>query len=166
AFLGDPFHAGRADDRGVVLSYGLWARRFGSDRGIIGRQITLNGTQRTVVAVMPRQFEWPAITTMPSRAGGPQLWIPGALRDLPRTPADRADQDLSPNRTAGYVRAVARLKDGVTIEQAQREADMIAARIGNAHPDTDGARGASIVALRAQFYGPMQRTLLILAGAV
>jgi putative ABC transport system permease protein len=166
AFLGDPFHAGRTDDRAVVLSYGLWARRFGSDRGIIGRQITLNGTQRTVVAVMPRRFEWPAITTMPSRAGGPQLWIPGALRDLPRTPADRADQDLSTNRTAGYVRAVARLKDGVTIEQAQREADMIAGRIGHAHPDTDGGRGASIVALRAQFYGPMQRTLLILVGAV
>jgi putative ABC transport system permease protein len=64
------------------------------------------------------------------------------------------------------VRAIARLKDGVTIEQAQREADMIAARIGNAHPDTDGGRGASIVALRTQFYGPMQRTLLILVAAV
>jgi putative ABC transport system permease protein len=166
AWLGDPFHTGRADDRAVVLSYGLWARRFGSDPAIIGRQITLNGTQRTVVAVMPRRFEWPAITTMPSRAGGPQLWVPGALRDLPRTPSDRADQDLSTNRTAGYVRAVARLKNGVTIEQAQREADMIAARIGKAHPDTDGARGAVVVALRTQFYGPMQRALLILVGAV
>lgn len=166
ALLGDPFHTGRADDRAVVLSYGLWARRFGSDPAIIGHQITLNGTQRTVVAVMPRRFEWPAIATMPSRASGPQLWIPGALRDLPRTPSDRADQDLSTNRTAGYVRAIARLKDGVTIEQAQREADMIAARIGDAHPDTDGGHGASIVALRTQFYGPMQRTLLILVGAV
>jgi len=166
ALLGDPFHLGHADDRAVVLSYGLWTRRFGSDPTIIGRQITLNGTPRTVVAVMPRRFEWPAITTMPSRASGPQLWIPAALRDLPRTPSDRADQDLSTNRTAGYVRAIARLKDGVTIEQAQREADMIAARIGHAHPDTDGARGASIVGLRTQFYGPTRRALLILVGAV
>jgi putative ABC transport system permease protein len=164
--LGDPFHTGRADDRAVVLSYGLWTRRFGSDPTIIGRQITLNGTPRTVVAVMPRRFEWPAITTMPSRASGPQLWIPAALRDLPRTPADRGDQDVSTNRTAGYVRALARLKDGVTIEQAQREADMIAGRIGRAHPDTDGARGANIVGLRAQFYGPTRRALLILVGAV
>jgi putative ABC transport system permease protein len=166
ALLGDPFHTGRADDRAVVLSYGLWARRFGSDPTIIGREITLNGTARTVVAVMPRRFEWPAITATPGRAAGPQLWIPSALRDLPRTPSDRADQDLSTNRTAGYVRAIARLKEGVTIEQAQREADMIATRIGTAHPATDGARGASLVALRTQFYGPMRRTLLILVGAV
>ncbi len=166
ALLGDPFRAGRADDPAVVLSYGLWVRRFGADPAIIGRQITLNGTARTVVAVMPRQFEWPAITATPGRGGGPQLWIPGAVHDLPRTPSDRADQDLSTNRTAGYVRAVARLKDGVTVEQAQREAEMIAARIGGAHPETDGARGARIVPLRTQFYGPMQRTLLILVGAV
>ncbi|HEU4936549.1 MAG TPA: ABC transporter permease [Vicinamibacterales bacterium] len=166
ALLGDPFHAGRADDRAVVLSYRLWARRFGSDPGIVGRQITLNGTPRTVVAVMPQEFEWPAITPTPGRAAGPQLWIPGASRDLPRTPTDRPDQDLSANRTTGYVRAVARLKGGVTVEQAQREADMIAARIGQMHPDTDGARGALIVPLHTQFYGPLQRTLLILAGAV
>ena len=166
ALLGDPFHAGRADDPAVVLSYGLWARRFGADPAIIGRQITLNGTARTVVAVMPRQFEWPAITATPGRAGGPQLWIPGMVRDLPRTPVDRPDQDLSTNRTTGYVRAVARLRDGVTVEQAQREADLIAARTGKAHPDTDGARGAAIVPLRTQFYGSLQRTLLILVGAV
>ena len=101
--LGDPFHAGRADDRAVVLSHDLWARRFGSDPSIVGREITLNGMSRTVVAVMPRQFEWPAITATPGRSGGPQLWIPGAVGDLPRTPSGRADQDLSTNRTAGYV---------------------------------------------------------------
>ncbi len=166
ALLGDPFHAGRADERAVVLSHGLWARRFGSDPSIVGREITLNGTSRTVVAVMPRQFEWPAITATPGRSGGPQLWIPGAARDLPRTPSDRADQDLSTNRTAGYVRAVARLRDGVTVEQAQREADMVAVRIGKAYPDTDGSRGASVVPLRTQFFGPVQRALLVLVGAV
>lgn len=165
--LGNPFHAGSADDHAVVLSYGLWVRRFAADRSIIGRQIILNGTARTVVAVMPRQFEWPAITATPgSLADGPQLWIPGVSRDVPRMPVDRPDQDLSANRTAGYVRAVARLKDGVTLAQAQNEADTIATRIGRAHPDTDGARGAAIVPLRTQFYGHVQRTLLILVGAV
>ena len=164
--LGDPFHTGTADDREVVLSYGLWARRFGSDPAMVGRQITLNGTVRTVVAVMPADFDWPAVTATPSHVNGPQLWIPGAVRDLPRTPADRADQDLSANRTAGYIRAVARLKDGITIDQAQREADLVAARIGQLHPETDGVRGASVVPLRAQFFGQLQRTMLVLVGAV
>src|SRR4051794_27375861 len=127
--LGDPFHAGGADDRAVVLSYGLWTRRFGADSSIIGRHITLNGSARTVVAVMPQQFNWPAITATAGTAAGPQLWVPGASHDIPRTPADRPDQDLSVNRTAGYVRAVARLKDGVSLEQAQREAEMVADRI-------------------------------------
>ena len=166
ALLGDPFHTGNADDRAVVLSYGLWARRFGSDPAIVGRQITLNGSLRTVVAVMPADLEWPAITATPSRLSGPQLWVPGATHDVPRTPADRADQDLSANRTSGYIRAVARVKDGVTTEQAQREAEVVASRLGQLHPETDGARSVSIVPLRTQFYGPVQRTLLILIGAV
>ena len=164
--LGDPFHTGSVDDRAVVLSYGLWARRFASDPGIVGRQITLNGSARTVVAVMPADFDWPAITATPSRSSGPQLWVPGAIHDVPRTPADRADQDLSANRTSGYIRAVARLKDGITIEQAQREAEVVAARLGRLYPETDGTRGASVVPLRTQFYGAVQRTLLILIGAV
>jgi putative ABC transport system permease protein len=164
--LGEPFHAGRADDRAVVLSYGLWTRRFGADSSIIGRHITLNGSARTVVAVMPQQFNWPAITATAGTAAGPQLWVPGASHDIPRTPADRPDQDLSVNRTAGYVRAVARLKDGVSLEQAQREAEMVASRIGRAHPETDAAHGAILAPLRSQFYGPMQRTLLILVGVV
>src|SRR4051794_3019556 len=62
ALLGDPFHANRADSRDVVLSYGLWTRRFGSDRSIAGRNIILNGSSRRVVAVMPANFAWPAIT--------------------------------------------------------------------------------------------------------
>ena len=164
--LGDPFHGGAADDRAVVLSYGLWVRRFGADRAIIGRQIVLNGSARTVMAVMPREFGWPAITALPTTGHGPELWIPGTTRDVPRTPVDRPDQDLSQNRTAGYVRAVGRLKDGVTVAQAQREAEMVAARIGRAHPETDGARGAAVVALREQFFGHVRQALFVLIGAV
>jgi predicted permease len=166
AMLGNPFHAGRADDRAVVLGYGLWVRRFGSDRGIIGRQIVLNGTARTVVAVMGRDFEWPAITALPTTGTGPELWIPGAVRDLPRTPRDRADEDLSANRRAGYIRAVARLADGTTVAQAQSEAELVARRIGQEHPDTDGGRGATVVPLRAQFFGHVRQPLGILVGAV
>ena len=160
--LGDTFHANRADERDVVLSYGLWVRRFGSDPAIVGRTITINGTARTVVAVMPREFDWPAVTGTPGLGEGPELWIPGISRDVPRTPVDRLGDDLASNRQAGYIRAVARLKDGVTIEQAQREAEAIAARIGREHPREDGGRGAVLVPLRTQFYGSVRQPTLIL----
>ncbi len=164
--LGEPFHAGAAQAEAVVLSYGLWVRRFGADRGIVGRHITLNGSSRTVVAVMPREFDWPMITGTPSTLNGPQLWIPGTAGEVPRTPRDRSDPDLSTNRETQYIRAVGRLRADVTVEQAQREAEIVAARIGRVHPETDGTRGAVVVPLRTQFYGHLRRPLLVLVGAV
>jgi putative ABC transport system permease protein len=115
---------------------------------------------------MPSNFEWPAITGAPNNLNGPQLWIPGSIADVPRTPSDRADQDLSTNRNAQYLRAVGRLKAGVTLAHAQREADAIAVRIGQLYPDTDGTRGAVIVPLRTQFFGHLRQPLLILGAAV
>jgi putative ABC transport system permease protein len=164
--LGEPFHAGRADPRAVVLSHGLWLRRFGGDPGIIGREITLNGASRHVAAVMREDFGWPAITTRPGTVGGPELWIPGAVHDIPRTPADNPAEDLSANRSLGILRAVARLREGVTLEQAQREADVIARQLETEHPDTDQGRGALVVPLRTQFFGPSTQPLLVLLGAV
>ena len=163
--LGDTFHAGRADERDVVLGYGLWLRRFAGDRSIVGRTITINGTARTVVAVMPPEFEWPAITATPSLVDSPELWIPGTAREIPRTPVDRPDDDLAANRRAGYIRAVARLKDGVTIEQAQHEAQAIAERLARQYPKDDGGRGAVLVPLRAQFFGEVRQPMLMLLGA-
>ena len=164
ALLGDPFHAGRADERDVVLSYGLWTRRFASDRGIVGRQIMLNGTARRVVAVMPREFDWPAVTATPGHFTGPELWIPGTDQDIPRTPGDQ--QNLAANRSAGYLRAVGRLKSGVTIEQARQEAQAIAVRLGQQYPAEDGGRGATLVALPVQFFGHLRQPTLVLLGAV
>src|SRR5215211_4816125 len=160
ALLGDPFHGGTADDHAVVLSYGLWTRRFGGDRGIIGRQIVLNGTARTVLAVMPAAFDWPVVTANPSHPPGPELWIPGTVRDIPRTPVDQPD--LAANRTAGYLRAVLRLKDGVTIEQARQEAQAIAVRLGEQYPAEDGGRGATLMPLTTQFVGHLRQPMLVL----
>ena len=162
--LGDVFHSGRVDEQVVVLSHGLWTRRFGGDRSIIGRRLVLNGSARTVVAVMPAAFDWPVITGNPSRLPGPELWIPGTVRDVPRTPADQPD--LAANRTAGYLRAVVRLKDGVTLDQARQEAQAIAARLGQQYPVEDGGRGATIVPLTTQFVGHLRQPMSILFGAV
>ena len=164
ALLGDPFHAGRADDRDVVLSYGLWTRRFAADRSIVGRQIVLNGTARTVVAVMPPEFDWPTVTANPGHQTGPELWIPGTIGDIPRTPVDQAN--LATNRRIGYLRAVARLRDGATIEQARLEAQAIADRLAQQYPADDGGRGATFVALDWQFFGNLRQPMAVLLGAV
>jgi putative ABC transport system permease protein len=162
--LGDVFHSGSADDQGVVLSHGLWMRRFGGDRGIIGRRLVLNGLSRTVIAVMPAAFDWPVITATPSRLAGPELWVPGTVDDIPRTPVDQPN--LAANRTAGYLRAVVRLRDGVTPEQVRQEAQAIAGRLGQLYPAEDGGRGATLVPLRTQFVGHLRQPMLILFGAV
>ncbi len=164
--LGDPFHAGSADPRAVVLSYGLWVRRFGADRSIVGREITINGTSRRVAAVMPREFTWPGITG--SSIGGPfpELWIPGGAQDLPRTPADNPAEDLSANRRLGILRVIARVRDDIPTPRAASEVDVVAARLAREYPDTDGGRGAVVVPLREQFLGPVMRPLVVLLAAV
>jgi putative ABC transport system permease protein len=164
ALLGDPFHTNRADDRAVVLSHGLWTRRFAADPHIVGREITLNGTARTVVAVMPAEFDWPTVTATPTHMPGPQLWVPGTVRDIPRTPTEQPD--LAANRTAGYLRAVVRLKDGVTLDQARQQAQAIASRLGQQYPVEDGGRGATLVPLTEQFLGHLRQPMLVLLGAV
>ena len=163
--LGDAFHSGAVDPRAVVLSHRLWTRRFGSDRSIVGRQIMLNGSAHTVVAVMPETFDWPAITAIPGHFDGPELWVPGTNRDIPRTPIETS-QDLSTNRRSGYLRAVARLKEGVTIEQARREAELIAERLARLYPNDDGGRGATVLPLREQFVGHVRRPMIVLLAAV
>jgi putative ABC transport system permease protein len=165
--LGDTFHAGRADSRDVVLSYGLWTRRYGSDPSIVGRDVTINGTARRVVGVMPADFGWPTITGRGSSTSAPpELWIPAAGHDIPRTPGDDPAQDLGSNRQAGFLRAVGRLKDGLTLAQAQAAAEALANRLAIEHPREDGATGAVIQPMREQFFGVVRQPLLILLGAV
>jgi predicted permease len=162
--LGDAFHDGRADPSSVVLAYGLWMRRFGGDPAIVGRAITLNGRPRQVVAVMRRDFFWPFINSAPSSDTGPELWVPGGPGDVPRT-AINEDLDVTDNRTAGYLRLVARLKPGVTARQADAEARAVGERLSSEHRE-DGGATAMIVPLDRQLFGALERPLYVLAGAV
>ncbi len=157
----------RVDQRDVVLSYGLWTRRFAADPTIVGRDITINGTSRRVVAVMPSEFQWPAITSRStSNAPAPELWLPGNHQDVPRTPKDDPTEDLATRRGGSYLRAVARLADGVSTAQAQREAEAIATRLAALHPTDEGGRSAALQPIRDQLFGTVERPLLILLGAV
>jgi len=163
--LGETFHAGTTDPNAVVLSHRLWLRRFNQDPSIVGRTVVLNKRVRTVAAVMPREFTWPMVTARPAPGdAGPELWVPGGPGDIPR-PAIDEDVDLRTNRSAGFLRAVARLKPGVTVTQARAEAAAVAQRLSRTYAEDDG-RGATIVPIRDQVSGGYRRPLVVLAGAV
>jgi predicted permease len=131
----------------VVLSHGLWQRRFGSDPGIAGKTLTLNGEGHTVVGVMPPQFQFPRREV--------ELWVPVAF-----TPQEAA------NRGRHYLQVVARMKPGVTLEQAQADMTTVAARLQQQYPDQNTDLGAAVMPLHEQVAGDIKPALLILLGAV
>jgi putative ABC transport system permease protein len=105
---------GRPDAPPVaVLRHRAWVSYFGSDPGILGRTIRLNGEPRTIVGVMPHRFTWHAA----------DVWIP--------TPIDRAEPD-APTASRNFQ---ARLKRGVTLQQAEAQLNVIAARRARTHPE-------------------------------
>ncbi len=110
----------------VILSHGLWERRFGSDRSIIGRTIRLNREDYAVIGVMPASFRLLGFT--------PQLWAPLVLSDSDRTEAARKDRSLL---------LFARLAPGVSIQRARAELDILAKRAAADFPKIEKRWGAS-----------------------
>ncbi|WP_415907373.1 ABC transporter permease [Oleiharenicola sp. Vm1] len=106
-------------DKAVLLSDALWKSDFGGDPGILGKPIRVNGTAATVVGIMPPKFQFPA---------NEQLWIPVNTSFPPRARNDRNIQTVN---------IIARLKPGVTLEQAQNEIDVVAKQFAKAYPDTN-----------------------------
>ena len=120
AFPIDPKQFGNPDPKlppnKVVLSYGLWQRRFGGDPSVIGKTIRLDGWGSLVIGVLPRDFR----IYLPPDAGMPtniDAWgvLPSNISDF--------------ERQAAWLTVVTRLKDGVTLEQAQDDMDRLAARL-------------------------------------
>ncbi|WP_164021803.1 ABC transporter permease [Pyxidicoccus trucidator] len=150
----------------VVLSHGLWRRRFGGDPGVLGRTVRLNDVSYEVVGIMPERFEWPTIA--PSHASAsepPQLWVPAIHRDIPQLGPDTA-QDTSAWRDGNYLRVVGRLKPGVTAEGATRAMETIAGRLALEYPETNAKSGIRLVPLREQLVGNVQAVLWVLLAAV
>jgi putative ABC transport system permease protein len=134
-------------DSVMMLSYGLWQRRFGGDKNIIGKTVALSGATRTVIGVMPPEFRFPSKDT--------EFWTPLA----PPT-------DLKEQRSAFWLNVIGRLKPGVTLEQARAEMETIAKRLEQQYPDANSNFGTNLVPLREQTVGPVRPALLILLGAV
>ena len=133
----------------IVLSEGAWQRLFGGDHAIIGRALTLSGTAYTVIGVMPAAF---VIENPPIEA-----WISmGRVRE---SFGDRGNH-------AG-ISVVARLKPGVTIDQARTDIDAIAARLAQDYPATNGNIGVLVDPLHEWLVGrDLTRALMVLLGAV
>jgi putative ABC transport system permease protein len=155
-FLGRTFAAGE-DAPGrppvAVLSHELWQRRYGSDPGVIGRSVMVDGVGYTVVGVMPPSFRFP--TTIPGDAVAPiDLWIP--LR-----PADDLDDRGSHNFWA-----VARLAEGTTLETARAAMATIAANLGRTYPGSNQDLGVTVKRLQDHVSGNVRPALLMMLGAV
>src|SRR5687768_12647659 len=126
--------------RVAVISYGLWQRRFGGDTNIVGRKIALNEQPTTIVGVMPAEFGW-HIRRGTQASKPADIWIPLRI----------SNEMLM--RRGRFASSVARLKPGVTIDQAQREMDTISARLVQQYPDFNTNWGVNVVPLRTQVTG-------------
>lgn len=147
---GQPGH-----DNVLVLSYGFWKERYGSDASVIGKTITLNGHPLIVVGVAPEGFDW-FIKDSSLTGAKPQMWTPWII---PTAFHDRKN-------VGRFMTLVARLKPGATVQQAQVQMNTIATQIAQEYPDFNGNWGANVVPVRAQISGDLRPALWILFGAV
>jgi putative ABC transport system permease protein len=154
-FLGRDFTA--EDDRPnqpriAIISYGLWQRRFGADPNLIGKAILLAGVERTVVGIMPADFQ----SLLSSQKTPIEIWRPLAYQGE-QPPACRSCRHL---------RAVGRIRNGVSPVQAQAELDTIFGNIRRDHSTDYSSVGVIPEALQEEFSGDSRMILLILFGAV
>jgi predicted permease len=126
----------------VILSYGLWQRRFGADPAVIGKAVKLEGDACAVVGVMPDGFKFPDEA---------EAWAPVTI---------------SPTRNNAYLRLIARLRTDVTQAQAEAELTAITRRIEKAWPQQFRGRDIKLDSLQEQLVGKVRSSLLIFLGAV
>ena len=137
----------------VVLSYGLWQRRFGGDAAVIGRKIILNNSENTVIGVLPVDFKWHitgnSLTNQPA-----ELWAPWTITEQMK------------QRRGRFASAVARLKPGVSLTQARADLDTLQARLIEQYKEFNTGWGLTVTPLREQFAGELRPALRVLLGAV
>jgi putative ABC transport system permease protein len=136
--------------RVVILSYGLWQRRFGSDPKIVGQPVNLNGESYSVVGVMPPGIELPGFDNWKD-----QLWVPIAFTS-----------EEANSRGNHYLEVIARMKPGVTLKQARVEMETIAARLAQQYPEENKRISCVVNPLHEEVVGDIKPALLVLLGAV
>jgi len=147
--------AAPGNDHVVVLGYGLWQRDFAADRGIVGREIQLNGEKYAVIGVMPPNFS-------PDEDG--ELWLPSpwGVPSHPLVP----NGDPRPFRDRNYLDVWARLTPGVSQQQAHAELTAIARRLEQQYPNDNQNVGVTFQPLHEYVVGDVRPILLVLLAAV
>jgi putative ABC transport system permease protein len=145
-FLADEDQSGR--DNVAILSHGLWERRFGSDPGMVGKDVELDGKKYAVVGIMPRDFDFPMTA---------EVWTPLVM--------DGKERAI---RTRHYLDIVGRLKPGVTISQAGAEMQTISERLEAAYPDTNKGWRTRVMPIRDYVLSDLTRqyTLMLMAAVM
>jgi putative ABC transport system permease protein len=133
----------------VVLSHALWQRRLGGDPNIIGQTLTLNGRDFTIIGIMPPSFQFP------SRV---EMWTP--VGQLAKDPG----WESRGNHPGLY--AMARLKPGVTVQQARDDMEIVAANLEKQYPDSNTGNRASLTPALENVVGSIRTALLVLLSAV
>ena len=162
AYLGRLFTA--EDDKTgsptvAILSYGMWARRYGSDQKMVGHQIIINSHLYQVVGVLPRTFTLPH-EVLPTLESTNQSEVLIPMRFPPNPAEDRGHEDFN---------IVGKLRPGVSLEQARAEMDTITARLRQSHPEVyppNGKLTFIVLPLLEQVVGNVRHTLWLLLAAV
>ncbi len=134
----------------AILSHQYWVTHLGSAPGVIGQTITLNDKPHVIVGVLPADFR----ETFESFPGRARIWTPIRL----------TDQVMARRGPGGYI-ALARLKPGVSIEQARGEMTAISERLEQAYPNTNRGVGAVVYSLHEEVTGSARQTLFTLLAA-
>jgi len=136
-------------NRVVVLSHGLWRRRFGEAPNILGQSLTLDGQSYIVIGVAPENFRL---------YQDDELWYPLAL----------TSEQMAQNQTGEYLSMIARLKPGVSYEQAQAAMNNVAQQVirETRNYPSDGSWGVGVKLLHQEFVEEIRPALLVLLGAV
>ena len=129
----------------VILGHGLWQRRFGADRNILDQTVIVQGQKRTVVGVMPPDFKFPNVG---------EMWVPLAL------------SSARESRDAHNLIALARLKEGVSVEQARAEMQTIAAELEKQYPANNSGSTALLMPYHEVLVRDLKQLLMILLAAV
>jgi predicted permease len=144
SFLPGEDQAGR--NRVALLSYGFWQSDFGGDPGALQTSLNLNGERYEIVGVMPPWYKGP---------GGAAVWVP----------IDMSPANLGP-RGAHHLRALGRIKPGITVDQAQADLKALSARLAQQYPNSNSQNLAVVVPLQQQFIGDSRTQLWVMFGAV
>jgi predicted permease len=151
--LPEETQVGRDDE--MILSHGLWVRRFNSDARVVGRSVDVNGHSCTIIGVMPPAFDFPMrlATTVRTPSRHMDFWAPEAV------------DPAKVNRNGPGFGAVGRLRSGISEAQAEQDVLAISASLANEYPRTNEGRSLRIASLRDRTFGFARTGLLLLLGA-